>query len=199
MRILNRIVEWTEEGINYEADQRHAELIIEGMGLNESSNTVVTPGIKREEDDRKLDKERATTFRALVARANYLARDRTDVQFAVKELCRNMSDPKEADWTALKRLARYLVGKPRVIVKFKYQVMPEVVDAWTDTDFAGCMKTRKSTSGGMILLGSHIVKGWSSTQNLVALSSGEADCYGLVEGASNAMGVKSVLADMGVQ
>ena len=32
MRILNRVVEWTEEGINYEADQRHAKIIIKHLG-----------------------------------------------------------------------------------------------------------------------------------------------------------------------
>ena len=49
------------------------------------------------------------------------------------------------------------------------------------------------------MLQNHIVEGWSSTQNLVALSSGEAEYYGLVKGASNAMGVRSMLEDMGVK
>ena len=38
IRILNRVVEWTEEGISYEADQRHAEIIMAGLGLEENSN-----------------------------------------------------------------------------------------------------------------------------------------------------------------
>ena len=33
MRVLNRIVEWRHDGIAYEADQRHAEIIISGMGF----------------------------------------------------------------------------------------------------------------------------------------------------------------------
>ena len=41
VRILNRVIKWTSEGITYEADQRHAELIIEGM---DASNFVATPG-----------------------------------------------------------------------------------------------------------------------------------------------------------
>eukprot|EP00969_Alexandrium_andersonii_P111187 4908720-Alexandrium_andersonii.AAC.1 len=44
MRVLNRIVTWTDEGIWYEADQRHAELIIKGLGMKEESKGVVTPG-----------------------------------------------------------------------------------------------------------------------------------------------------------
>ena len=34
IRILNRVVTWTTEGIEYEADQRHAEIIIEHLGLS---------------------------------------------------------------------------------------------------------------------------------------------------------------------
>ena len=38
IRILNRIITWTDEGILYEADQRHAEIII--MEMNLKSNSV---------------------------------------------------------------------------------------------------------------------------------------------------------------
>jgi len=72
------------------------------------------------------------------------------------------------------------------------------IDAWVDTDFAGCRKTRKSTSGGVLRLGEHLVKGWSQTQAIIALSSGEAEYYGLVRGSSEALGLRSVLGDLGV-
>ena len=49
------------------------------------------------------------------------------------------------------------------------------------------------------MLGSHMIKSWSSTQGNVALSSGEAESYGLVKGASVAIGVKSMLKEFGVQ
>ncbi len=89
-------------------------------------------------------------FRALVARANYLSQDRYDSQFAVEELCRKMSDPTEADWEKLKRLGRYLIGRSRLIVQFPYQFKPNTLVIYTDTDFASCERTRKSTSGGLL-------------------------------------------------
>ena len=119
-----------------------------------------------------------------MARGNYLAQDRTDIAFAVKELCRTMSRPSESDWQALKRLGRYLIDKVRVVTKYKYQETANILTLWVDTDYAGCTKTRKSTSGGVVLLGSHHLKGWSVTQSVVALSSGEAEYYGIVQGAS---------------
>ena len=46
IRILNRVTTWSNEGITYEADQRHAEILIYDMGLSNESKSVGTPGIK---------------------------------------------------------------------------------------------------------------------------------------------------------
>ena len=76
--------------------------------------------------------------------------------------------------------------------------MPEAVDVIVDTDFAGCPTTRKSTNGGIVRHGEHCLKTWSSNQAVIALSSGEAEFYGIVKGASNALGITSMLSDLGV-
>ena len=46
IRIFNRIVEWLREGIDYEADQRHAQIIKEQLGMKLDSKGVVTPWAK---------------------------------------------------------------------------------------------------------------------------------------------------------
>ena len=143
--------------------------------------------------------EQATQYRAMVARCNYLSQDRSDIQFAVKELCRSMSRPTVEDWTKLKHLAKYLKNKTRYRTVYKYQRAVNDVVVYTDTDYAGCHKTRKSTSGEVLQLGRHVIKTWSSTQNVISLSSGEAEYYGLVKGAAQAIGLQSVLQDIGIQ
>ena len=68
----------------------------------------------------KLARERkseATQYRGLTARMNYLGQDRSDIQFATKELCRKMSNANRGDWKKLKRLARYLIAAPRLVAK----------------------------------------------------------------------------------
>ena len=50
-----------------------------------------------------------------------------------------------------------------------------------------------------MVYGSHLIKSWSSTQNIIALSSGEAEFYGLVKGASQGIGVKNLLKEYGVE
>ncbi len=60
----------------------------------------------------------ATMYRALTARGVYLAQDRTDVQYAFKELIRNMSTPTKGRWEKLKWLGRYLKGRERIVLEF---------------------------------------------------------------------------------
>ena len=57
----------------------------------------------------------ASLYRAIVARINFLAADRPDVQFASKEASRKMSCPRHVDWAAVKRIGRYLAGRPRAV------------------------------------------------------------------------------------
>jgi hypothetical protein len=120
VRILNRIVTWNENGIDYESDQRHAEIIVKELGLKpDNVKSVVTPGVKEtakeELDNEELNSHDSTKYRQLVARASYLAQDRSDIGYAVKELTRWMSKPGTKDWESLKRLGRYLKGKERMI------------------------------------------------------------------------------------
>ena len=71
------------------------------------------------------------------------------------------------------------------------------MDVYVDTDWAECPRTRRSTSGGSIMVGQHLIKHWSSTQPSPSLSSGEAEFYGLVRGAGQGLGYQSLLRDMG--
>jgi len=203
VRLLNRVIEWTHEGIRYEADQRHAEIIVKLLGVGEKSS-LSTPGDRwypkhcSDEDLKELTGEKAKLYRAVAARANYLAQDRSDIRYSVKELCRHMSKPRNIDYNQLIRFGRYLVGKMRVINKFDYQKDWKIIDTWTDTDHGGCPETRKSNSGGVIMFGTHAIKHWSTPQSIIALSSGEAEYYGCVRAAAQTMGVKSLLIDLNV-
>ena len=108
-----------------------------------------------------------------------------------------MSSPTELAMTALRRLCRYLVGKPRLVFKYPFQ-KADSIDTYSDTDWAGCPRTRKSTSGGVILLGSHILKTYSATQPTISLSCGEAEFYGVVTASGARLGQASLFRDLGV-
>ena len=80
---------------------------------------------------------------------------------------------------------------------FVWQDDPAELTAYVDSDWAGDRATRKSTSGGMIFRGYHLIKSWSSNQQIVALSSGEAELYVLTQGAAQTLGIVSMTRDLG--
>ena len=200
-KVLNRIIRCNPGGWELEADPRHAELIIEQMGLR-GAKGVTTPGTDTAEEDESednLEAEETTWFRGLVARANYLGMDRPDIQYAVKEACREMSKPTTGSMRRMKRIARYLCENPRLVWHFEFQAQPETVDIYTDANWAGCKRTRKSTSGGAAMWGSHCLKTWSKTQAVVAKSSAESELYAVVRGACEGLGINTLMADLGIE
>ena len=152
-----------------------------------------------EEDHEELGAADAKVYRAASARANYMAIDRSDIRLADKELTRHMSKPRNKDYKQLVHLGKYLLGKPRIVTKYEYQNNYKIIDVWSDTDHAGCLETRKSTTGGIIMFGNHSIKHWSSTQTLIALSSGEAEYYGCVRAGSHLLGISSMMQDLGTK
>ena len=124
--------------------------------------------------------------------------DRPDIAYASKELCRCFAHPSRAAVDALKRLVRYLVGRPRLLWHFNFQPLEDVLTTSVDTDFGGCVVTRRSTSGGASMRGKHLVKHWSLTQSTLALSSAEAELGGICKGTSIAIGLASVARDLGI-
>ena len=199
--ILNQIIRATENGCELEADPRHAEFIIEELGL-QNAKGVATPGEDNGHDEKgengaELDQWMTQRFRSLTARANYLAADRPDIRFAVKEMCSDMSCPTNASWNKLKRLGKFLVGKARLVWKFGWESRCQEADGYSDSNWTGRKESRKSTSGEAVMLGTHVIRTWSKTQTTIALSSAEAELFGGVKTACETLGVASLLRDLG--
>ena len=132
---------------------------------------------------------------------NFIAPDDPSVQFAAKEVCRSMSNPTDKDFGRVKKLVRFLTGVAEVVWEYEWQQECEtgVMTIHVDSDWAGCGRTRRSTSGGVITCGRHVLRTWSSTQPVVALSSAEAELYAMVEGTTRGLGLQTMLKEMGVK
>ena len=202
IRILNRRVKWEGNVITYEADERNVETIVNELGLQKESRGLDVTMVQEESvegDDEALEPEEAWRFKRIVALANYVSLDRPDLQAAVSNLCSDMVSPTKRSWSRLKRIGRYLVNHPRMVFEYReYQRGGDMeITVFSDSDWAGCRATRKSRSGGIILLAGGVVKTWSNKQGSRALSSGEAEYYDLVKASAEAMGVQSVAKDLG--
>ena len=118
--ILNIILEWESDRSMFEADPRHVDLIIKGVGLvKEKGSDVVGSAVEQREGEEKLSMDDTFSFRSLAARYNFLSMDRPDLQFVCKEMCRKMTCPRSRDGMLLKKLARYLVKHRRIAIDFQ--------------------------------------------------------------------------------
>lgn len=197
--ILNRLIHFVENETTYESDPRHVQILVRELGL-ENAKDVVTPGVTRKynPDSELLSSAEISRYRSLVMRANYLSLDRPDISYTAKELARKMSEPNQEDWVGLKRLVRFLHHRARLVWSFKQQDEPDSLRMFSDSDDGGCTRTRKSTSCGVLMHGSHLVKFYSSTQHVVALSSGESEFYAGICAGSTLIGARSMAEDLGV-
>ena len=145
LQILNRTVRWSSRGLWMEADPRHVKEVIRALGL-EGASPASAPGVAvkgeaRVEDnedstDPELGREETTMFRAVAARLNYLSQDRPDIAFATMKLCSKMFRPDAQDSKNMKRVGRFLVGRPRVGCGRLIQVpcTPLLTRSWQETD-----------------------------------------------------------------
>ena len=204
LRILNRTIRWTAEGLEYEGDQRHADIIIEELGLQNSkplqTPCVANSAVKAAVESEVCKKDAGDgSFRSISARLNYMAMDRSDLQYASKSISRHMSNPNEEGWCRLKRAGRYLVGAKRLVQLFRWALPSKELKAYADSDWAGEEGTSKSTSGGMVCYGDHVLKSWSTTQQVIAMSSGEAELYAMTKASAQLIGLCSMARDFDLE
>ncbi len=88
-------------------------------------------------------------------------------------------------------------GVARMVQRIPFEdYAPSVIEVYVDSDSAGCRRSRKSTSGGVILFDGAAVRGWSSNHGVIVLSSGEAEYYAALKVASCVVGFKAMLRDL---
>ena len=115
--ILGRVVQWTKEGLEYEADPKHRLMVLESLGFEEGTRTLSYNGDKEEKmepgDEEELIREEVRVFRGLAARLNFISLDCPNLQFPVKQCSKEMARPVRGSWKRMKKVARYLVGVER--------------------------------------------------------------------------------------
>lgn len=101
-----------------------------------------------------------TYFRILAEKLQYLTLTRPDIQFAVNLVCQKMHAPSVSDFNLLKRILRYIKGTLQMGVDLSNET-DSILRVYSDSDWAGCQETRRSTGGYCTFLGSNIIS-WSA-------------------------------------
>ncbi|GJR39497.1 putative ribonuclease H-like domain-containing protein [Tanacetum coccineum] len=113
-------------------------------------------------------------YRSMIGSLMYLTASRPNIMFVVCACARFQVTPKTSYLLAVKRIFRYLKGKPTLGLWYSRDSPFELV-AYTDSDYAGATQDRKSTIGGCQFLGNRLHHGVVESLLLVATSTTEAE------------------------
>ena len=108
-----------------------------------------------------------------------------------------IASPSANDWVPAKRVAKHLAQHPRCVSVFRWQSPVHKLSAFTDSDWAGDVKTRKSTSGGCSMRGAHLITHGSRTQQNIALSGAEAKLNGICKASAEGLGAVYMAKEFG--
>ena len=135
-------------------------------------------------------------YRAAIGSLLYLAvGSRPDIAFAVNTLHQYRAEPKAHHVTAVKRILRYLKNTASLgLVYPKGSKRLEVI-GYTDSDYAGDIETRKSTSGFIFTINGTAVTWNSSKQRTVALSSTEAEYVAASNAAKEGIWIANLIKE----
>lgn len=167
-------VEQNSKGIHI-CHRKYAREVLErfGIGVRNSVKNPIVPGTKltKEGEGSKVD---ATMYKQMIGSLMYLTATRPDLMYVVCLVSRYMSSPTELHLLVVKRVFRYLKGTTDLWVFYKRGGEEKLV-GFTDSDYAGDLDDRKSTSGYVFVMNGGVVSWSSKKQPVVTLSTTEAE------------------------
>jgi len=147
------------------------------------------------QDDRDKEFMAGKDFRHVVGGLMFLAnRTRPDILPAVNEVARYSAAPGPRHWVAVMRIVRYL-KKTKTFVLAIEKPGVWALTGYSDSDWAGCRKDRKSTSGFVFFLGTSLISCASRKQDSVTLSSTEAEYVALSEASQETVHLQRLVEE----
>lgn len=186
------------DGVYSMGVQRYIEQLVNKVGL-ENAKVAKTPmdqGFLKSSTDSNV-MEDSTKYRSVVGALMYVAVcARPDIAASASILGRKFAAPTESDWTAAKRVVRYLKGTADWKLKLGGAETNNLV-AYSDADWAGDPRTRKSMTGSVAFFAGGAVSWTSRRQDCVSLSSMEAEFIALGETCQEILWMRRLLNDLG--
>ncbi|GJT36382.1 putative ribonuclease H-like domain-containing protein [Tanacetum coccineum] len=163
-----------------------------------SVKTAITPmetkmALTKDEEADDVD---VHLYRSMIGSLMYLTASRPDIMFAVCVCSRFQVTPKTSHLNAVKRIFKYLKGKPNLGLWYPRESSFDL-EAFSDSDYAGANLDRKSTTGGCQFLGSRLISWQCKKQTIVATSTIEAEYVAAVNCCGQVLWVQNQLLDYG--
>ncbi|GAU37106.1 hypothetical protein TSUD_278930 [Trifolium subterraneum] len=177
---------------------KYAIEILKRFGMENCNNVCspIVPGCKLDKDENGKATD-ATTFKQMVGCLMYLLATRPDLAYSICLVARFMDRPTDIHVAAVKRIMRYLKGTLTDGIMYKHTSNKNIeLVGWSDSDYAGDVNDRKSTSGYVFMLGTGAIAWSSKKQPIVTLSTTEAEYVAAAVCACQSIWLKAVLSHM---
>ena len=177
------------------------------LRIFEVTGKVTTTGLKLQAipEDQKVQCDRVIhqKFRSAVGKLLWMAQLRDDLKYPVKELSRSLINPQDQDVKNLVHLLKYVnqtrdfvfVMEPQLPVRNQDGKFPVQISSYSDSDWAGCQKSRKSTSGSLISVFNINLQSTSRTQASIAHSSAESELYAMTQASVESLAIKNFIQE----
>lgn len=189
-----------KEGVTTLCQSSYALKILEQSGMKgcNSCSVPMENRLKLSKNDKSPPVDK-TKHRSVIGSLRYLVNTRPDIAYAVGIVSRYMEDSKASHWAAVKQILRYISGTVNYGCSYSKQTDSRLI-GFSDSDLAGDIDDRKSTSGSMFLLGTSLVTWASQKQRVVTLSSCEAEYIVSANAACQGIWLSRLLGELlGVQ
>ncbi|GJX88020.1 hypothetical protein Tco_0340034 [Tanacetum coccineum] len=166
-----------------------------------SPNTMVDPVLEIDYPHRALKNKGIVDvdvhlYRSMIGSLMYLTASRPDIMFAVCACSRFQVTPKSSHLSAVKRIFRYLKGKPKLGLWYP-RVSSFDLESYSDSDYAGANLDRKSTTGGCQFLGRRLISWQCKKQTIVATSTTEAEYVAAASCCGQVLWIQNQMLDYG--
>lgn len=174
----------------------YATHVVEVFNM-ENSKPVKTPMMVN--DDGTKEMNQSFPYRESVGSILYLAsKTRPDLTYAVGYASRHLDKPSKQDVANVKRILRYVNATKNLGISYKINSSKdeEELIGYTDSDYAGDIETRKSTSGFVIMYCGGPISWSSKKQSITALSSTEAEYIAAAECCKEILHLKFLIEEL---
>lgn len=190
-------IEQFKDGSIFLNQEAYARAVLERYNM-ENTNAVAIPADRGQMysemgNDSKIIN---APYRQAVGSLLYLSvATRPDITFSVHNASQHLEKPEKMHWNAVKRILKYLKGT--ISYGLYYPRNEDIrLSVFCDSDYAGDVLTRRSTTGFVVKFGEATIAWSSQRQKVVALSTTEAEYLASCQAVKEIVWIQSILQNI---
>ena len=185
------------------SQEKYVEKVLQRFGMDKvkpvniplALHFKLSSGLCPSNDEEKEYMSRVPYANAVGSLMYAMVTTRLDISHAVGVVSRYMANPGKEHWAAVKWVLRYLRGTSSYCITF--DGCSDKICSYVDSDFAGDLDKRRSTSGYVFTLPGGPISWMSKLQSIVALSTTEAEYVSASHACKEAVWLKGLLGEIG--